>query len=66
MSETNTAGTVPLVGGNKDLGCTVLESHEGRSAFQDTLEQINGEGTITFLVPFLALVKLYLSPSCNE
>jgi len=50
MSGINTAGTIPLVGGNEGMGCPALKCHEGRSACQDTIEQIHGEGMINFLV----------------
>lgn len=50
MSGINTAETTPLVGGNEGMGCTVLKCHEGGSAYQDTIEQINGKGMIN-LVP---------------
>ena len=51
MSGKNTAGTIPVVGGNEGVGCTVLKCHEGGSAYQDTIEQINGEGMINYIVP---------------
>lgn len=51
MCGINTAGAIPLVGGNEGVGCTVLKCHEGGSAYHDTIEQMNGEGMINFLVP---------------
>lgn len=53
MSGRSTAGRVPLAGDAEGMGCTVLKHPEGGSAYQDTTEQINTEGTIN-LVPTLA------------